>query len=125
MSPLESSLWVTLIGMVLIFVSVLLLWGVMDVLMRLTARSAAAESEGGSTEGTEEIVESAAKATPSPVSDQKKRAAAAAVAVALSLRRPASRVALPQNSSSAWLAVNRSNQLNHPLHVTRKSRGSV
>lgn len=125
MSPLVSSLWVTLIGMVLIFVSVLLLWGVMDVLMRLTARSAAAENERGSTEGTAEIAESAATSAPSPASDQKKRAAAAAVAVALSLRQPSSRVALPQNPSSAWQAVNRSSQLNHPLHVTRKSRGSA
>ena len=121
MSPLVSSLWVTLIGMVLIFVSVLLLWGVMEILMRLTARSAAAESEGGGAEGAEETAVNAIQTIPAPISDQKKRVVAAAVAVAMNLRRPAARVALPQDSGSAWQSVNRASQLNHPLHVTRKS----
>jgi Na+-transporting methylmalonyl-CoA/oxaloacetate decarboxylase gamma subunit len=121
MSPLVASLWVTLIGMVVIFVSVLLLWGMMEVLVRFTARSSTDKHDGGSVEPEEEPIIRVINTLPAPVSDQKIRAIAAAVAVALSLRRPTSRAPLPQTSGSAWQAVNRTRQLTQPTHITRKS----
>ncbi len=121
MSPLVASLWITLIGMGLVFVAILLLWGLMEALMRLTARFASKEAEE---EAAGEEAEQP-EALPAPTSDQKKRAAAAAVAIAMSLRRPATRPNLPAPSGSGWQAVTRASQLNQPTHITRKSRGSV
>jgi sodium pump decarboxylase gamma subunit len=122
MSPLVASLWITLIGMGLVFIAILLLWGLMEGLMSLTARFAAKEAEEEAAEGEET---EQPEALPMPTSDQKKRAAAAAVAVAMALRRPATRPNLPAASGSGWQAVTRASQLNQPTHITRKSRGSV
>ena len=44
MTPLVTSLWITLIGMGLVFIAILLLWGLMEALMRFTARFAADEA---------------------------------------------------------------------------------
>ena len=124
MSPLVASLWITLIGMGLVFIAILLLWGLMEGLMRLTARFAAKEAEEDAAE-SEEIEQPEALPVSTGTSDQKKRAAAAAVAVAMALRRTSARPSLPQTSGGGWHAVIRANQLNQPTHITRKSRGSV
>jgi sodium pump decarboxylase gamma subunit len=122
MSPLVTSLWITLIGMGLVFIAILLLWGLMEGLMRLAPHLGADESEEG--EGEEE---GEAEAAPEalPAGDRKKRAAAAAVAIAMALRRPSARKLSASSGGSAWQAVTRASQLNHPTHITRKSRGSV
>lgn len=128
MSPLVTSLWITLIGMSLVFIAILLLWGLMEALMRFTARFAAAEAEEGGEESHEESAGSTPEIMPAAASDQKKRAAVVAVALALALRHPAARTALPaitRNAGSAWQAVNRAGQLNNPPHIARKSRGNV
>jgi sodium pump decarboxylase gamma subunit len=122
MSPLVASLWITLIGMGLVFVAILLLWGLMEALMSLTARFASKEAEEEAAEAEEA---EQTEALPAPTSDQKKRAAAAAVAIVMALRRPATRPNLPAASGSGWQAVTRASQLNQPTHITRKSRGSV
>ncbi len=124
MSDLVASLWITLIGMGLVFIGILLLWGLMEVIVRVTARFAGKEEEEGEEEG-----ESEPEAAPLPAVDGslKKRAAAAAVAVALALRKPVARVPLarPADGGSAWQSVARASQLNHPTQLARKSRGNV
>ena len=119
-SPLTATLWITLIGMGLVFVAILLLWGLMEVMVRLSMRFGGAEKHEFSTEidGETEIQELPVLAASG---DHKKRAAAAAVAIALALRqrmRPASPV---QSTGSAWQAVNRTRQLTQSTHITRKS----
>jgi Na+-transporting methylmalonyl-CoA/oxaloacetate decarboxylase gamma subunit len=129
MSDLTASLWITLIGMGLVFVGILLLWGLMEAIVRITARFATEEEEGGEQgeESAEAETESAAEEPAVPSSGQKKRAAAAAVAVALALRKPAACMIVPAggHNGSAWQAVTRASQLNHPTQIARKSRGSV
>jgi sodium pump decarboxylase gamma subunit len=124
MSPLVTSLWITLFGMGLVFIAILLLWGLMEALMRITARFSA-EKGSENKEDKEQAVKESEVPSPTPGSDQKKRAAIAAVAIALSLQHPASRPAMPSTSGSAWQVVTRANQLNQSAHVTRKSRGSM
>ncbi len=119
MSSLTATLWITLIGMGLVFIAILLLWGLMDVMMRISARFAGGDKH----EATGEMDEESAleeQAFLSAAGDQKKRAAAAAVAIALALR-PGARHAPPQFTGSAWQAVNRTRQLNQSTHITRKS----
>lgn len=125
MSPFVSALWITLIGMGLVLVAILLLWGLIEILMRITARSAANEVEAG--EDGDAIVESQTAGltvlTAGP--ERKQRAAAAAVAVAMAMQRPSIQPVLTGPSGSAWQAITRSSQLNHATHIPRKSRGSV
>lgn len=124
-SPFTAALWITLIGMAVIFLAILVLWGLMEALMRLAANHAGSEKhefagEMGEDQEREEVP------SLSQASDQKKRAAAAAVAIALALRPGVRRIsAAPQSTGSAWQAVNRTRQLTQSNHVTRKSRGSV
>jgi len=123
MGILQQSLWITLIGMGLVFIAILILWGLMAGLMSLTARFATEEAETVEEQALEEV------SAPEPVlavaPDQKRRAAAAAVAIAMALRKPVGRAAVSQGSGSAWQAVTRASQLNQPTHITRKTRGSV
>jgi sodium pump decarboxylase gamma subunit len=123
MSPLVQSLWITLIGMGLVFIAILLLWGLMEGLMRLSARFVKEEVEESEEQGEEEVYSS--EPVLAVVSDQKKRAAAAAVAIALALRKPVGRSAAAQTGGTAWQAVTRASQLNQATHITRKPRGSV
>lgn len=95
---LSNSLLITLIGMGLVFLALILIWGVMNALVRL-----ARETEPSAEPEMMEI-------------ERKKRAAAAAVAVALSEQRnPHAPHAFPEPPTafvSAWQAVMRSNILN-------------
>ncbi len=95
---MSNALMITLIGMGLVFLALLLLWGVMNALVRL-----ARETE---TPAEPEMLEI----------ERKKRAAAAAVAVALSeplnLNAPRAFPEPPTAFVSAWQAVMRSNILN-------------
>jgi len=125
MSPLTSTLWITLIGMGLVFIAILLLWGLMEALMSFSARFAVQGAEAGEMEPPEEELPVALTALETD-QDQKKQAAVAAVAFALALhQRRAARPALPVTTGSAWQTVTRASQLNHPTHLTRKSRGRM
>jgi Na+-transporting methylmalonyl-CoA/oxaloacetate decarboxylase gamma subunit len=117
------SLQITVIGMGLVFGAILLLWAVMDLLMRLTNRArcptqaeidagpkaaarAAASSAGSSLEGSSK--------EGSTLKERQRRAAAAAVALALARQKSGSvhEFPLPQTSLvSAWQAVMRSKNL--------------
>jgi Na+-transporting methylmalonyl-CoA/oxaloacetate decarboxylase gamma subunit len=98
---------ITLIGMGLVFGAILLLWLVMDALMRFTAER--------------DEPEVAAPEAPPPFDPRARRQQAAAIAVAVALAQ--GRAAEPQRSLSAttpvsaWQAVMRSRQL--------KQRGRV
>ena len=84
MSDLTSALFITLAGMGLVFAVILLFWGLMSVMMRLSARrggEAAAEPAvdvGAGVAGADPAAEAAGL-------ELKRRAALAAVAVALAL----------------------------------------
>jgi Na+-transporting methylmalonyl-CoA/oxaloacetate decarboxylase gamma subunit len=134
MSDLVASLWITLIGMGLVFIGILLLWGLMEAVVRITARYApdkSSEEEADADSETEAAPAGGPEGLPAPAASQKRRAAAVAVAIALALRKPAARLSLPLErihagaSSSAWQSVTRASQLNHPTQIARKSRGSV
>ena len=42
-SDLSTALWITLLGMVLVFIGILLLWGMMELLVRITRKREKAE----------------------------------------------------------------------------------
>lgn len=106
-TPLESALLITLIGMGLVFVVILALWG----LMALTVLIRDPAGEGDVQEPAGEIVvtvphEPAAR-------ELKQRAAAAAVAVALALKgqRKAVPDSRPIQTASSWQTVMRFKQI--------------
>lgn len=100
MDDLTTALEITVVGMALVFGAILLLWGVMALLMRLTAEQATLEAQ-------------------STLAERERRRRAAAVAVAVALLRDAeyrdaelSEFPLPPEATvSAWQAVQRSRSL--------------
>lgn len=120
---LGSALWITLIGMSLVFIAILLLWGLMELVVRLTVQKD--ETQTNSPEAEPAAV--AAETPPAEDKTLKLRAAAAAVAYAISASKPSSGspyAVPPTASGSAWQAVMRSYQLNLRGQIfNRKSRG--
>ena len=101
------ALQITVIGMSLVFASIILLWIMMAILVRLTAEK-------------EEIVTEAIKDNKQIETDKKKKAAIAAVVVALAREGETELHEFPLPPTaivSAWQAVNRSDIL--------KKRGRV
>ena len=97
---------ITLVGMGLVFAAIILLWVVMDLLVRL-ARDRHAQPEAGE-------AEPAAPAEPPPDRELMRRAAAIAVAVALARQAEAQARAFPvaqPDAVTAWQAVTRARQL--------------
>lgn len=94
MSGLSTVLEITLIGMTLVFGAIVVLWGVMAALMRLTADHAVVEARSEASER-----------------ERKRRAAVAAVAVALAREahhaEPHEFPLPPTAIVSAWQAVQR------------------
>jgi Na+-transporting methylmalonyl-CoA/oxaloacetate decarboxylase gamma subunit len=124
---MSNALWITLIGMGLVFIAILLLWGGMALLVRITTERE--DGEPGRGEGEPEVQPEAGSSVLSEtastsVSAHKRRAAAAAaaVSVALALRKPAlhENEALPGSTLSAWQAVNRASQVNQAANISRK-----
>ncbi len=107
-----DALWITLIGMGLVFIAILFLWGLMALLVRLTAEKAEPKPDEAPVpeEGSAGLL------------DARRRAAAAAVAVALSRRKPVRPQGMAQaaGSFSAWQAVQRANQLSQRVSTSRK-----
>lgn len=100
-----SALWITLVGMGLVFAAILLLWGLMALLVRLTR-----EPE----EKPAEPVVIAEPAHEKPIEqdllmERKRRAAAAGYIAALSIRKLKGAAEKPE-LVSAWQAVHRSGQ---------------
>jgi Na+-transporting methylmalonyl-CoA/oxaloacetate decarboxylase gamma subunit len=115
-----NALWITLIGMGLVFAAIIVLWGVMALLVRLTAEKESAVEDD--TQFEEETVAAPEAVESGALLDRKRRAAAAAVAVALSLSKPA-QPARPVGSISAWQAGNRANPISPRAYSSRKKVG--
>lgn len=145
MSNITAGLLITLIGMGLVFAALLLLWGLMDAMVRLANRFFPDHNdEGGSDEDYDsgEDVE-LVKAEIGPETDLRAQAAAAAVAVGLALRSridtaaaaavavalslKAQRIALSaeaaNQSTSSWQAVHRANRLSQRLNLFDRKTG--
>jgi Na+-transporting methylmalonyl-CoA/oxaloacetate decarboxylase gamma subunit len=129
MSPISSALIITVIGMGLVFIAILALWGLMELMVRVTARYATGEEAGEGEAGGEEA-EAVAEITPQPVdglAELKRKAAAAAVVLALAQEeeQPAYAQMSSYTSGSAWQAVSRGGQLNQRATLySRKSKGN-
>lgn len=113
---MANALWITLIGMGLVFVAILLLWGLMVLLVRVTA-----ERTPVAPPAADLPVEAAPEAGATP--DLRRRAAAAAVAAALAFekrsvfaRTPASHGA---GRGSDWQTVQRAAGLNQRANLNR------
>lgn len=129
-TTLNAALIITAIGMGLVFVVIVLLWGFMALLVNLTARI---EAAGSKAEPEPEAAEIPAAA---PVDDEqrmlkkraaavavaalipgdmhllKQRAAAAAVSAAIAFKKQAANPASPAASISQWQATGRASILN-------------
>jgi Na+-transporting methylmalonyl-CoA/oxaloacetate decarboxylase gamma subunit len=96
---MRDALEITLIGMSLVFGAIFLLWGLMVLLVRLTAENAAAPDPALNAQNLAE-------------KQRKQRAAVVAVAVALARQSEAHLFPLPPTALvSAWQAVKRANSL--------------
>lgn len=121
---LSQGLLMTAIGMGLVFLALIFLWGLINLIARLPI-GAKREEEAAPAEEVE-----AAPPTP-PAEDNRQalraRAAAAAVAAALAMQRSAMRIAPPTGQTvSAWQAARRSSQFALNAQITsRKTRSSV
>jgi sodium pump decarboxylase gamma subunit len=120
-TALLNALLITLIGMGLVFLAILMLWGIMEAMARLTARSAAKESaEDEAAQPVESVSQPALKASV----DSHRKAAAAAVAVALAAEK--ARAALRNAARprpSAWRAVAQAGQLNQRTGLFERKSG--
>jgi Na+-transporting methylmalonyl-CoA/oxaloacetate decarboxylase gamma subunit len=119
MSTLVSALWITLIGMGLVFIALVLLWGLMALMVNATTKMA--EKEAAEVAGETGEVEAAAveEEIIQPGTALRAKAAAAAIAVALQMQAKTigQRGSLPAPEPfSAWQSVMRANRL------TQKSR---
>lgn len=128
MTDLINALWITLIGMGLVFIALLLLWGLMELMMRFTAKSAAQEAAEAEEEEEGEAEEALPEEAPD-LTGLRRQAAAAAVAVALALqptRGDGQHNPQPVETVSPWQSVLRATQLNkRSVMYSRKQRGIV
>jgi hypothetical protein len=125
---LVNALWITLIGMGLVFVAILLLWGLMVLLVRLTAEKPLplGPKEGGESAAipatAENLVEHALGEPDLHALHQRAALAAAAAALALNAQRKERTRAdsLPAGGISPWQSANRAAQLNGRAGLARK-----
>ena len=114
-----NALWITLIGMGLVFVAILLLWGLMALLVKLTEEREKPVAQEISAAEAEPVI----AAVPTD-GDRKRRAAAAAVAAAMAMRpkngRARTAADQPAASVSAWQAVHRAGRLGQQMNASRK-----
>lgn len=126
MNNLVTSLWITLIGMGLVFIALLMLWGLMNLMVGLIKDKP--EEETGAEEQPQD--EPAAEESQPVLADRslKQRAAAAAVAVALaqtssarsaSAESTAELYPTPVSGVSAWQSVLRAGQYNRRSHLKK------
>ena len=106
----NQGLLITAVGMALVFVMIIILWGIMALLVKLTNRKEADDGEGDSGEETPVVaIESLAEGD-----DQAPLAAAIAVAYAMETEsflafRPEPSISV--NTNNAWLTAGRAQQL--------------
>jgi len=112
MSELVKGLLITGIGMGLVFVVIIMLWGVMDLLVRLT--SGTRKKKGGADEMPVVAETVAGVGGVADGTALKRKAAAIAVAYALGAAsgQAAVSTAGQTTEASSWVAVGRARQLN-------------
>jgi Na+-transporting methylmalonyl-CoA/oxaloacetate decarboxylase gamma subunit len=121
---ITNALWITLIGMGLVFVAILALWGLMALLVKVLKDREPAE--GAAENESEPIPESGAISEDAALIDRKRRAAAAAAAVALAMNQSGSKPSVlareprPGGSVSPWLAAHRAGNLQPSPRASRK-----
>jgi Na+-transporting methylmalonyl-CoA/oxaloacetate decarboxylase gamma subunit len=125
---MEKSLIITGIGVLLIFIAIFLLWGMMELLVRLT-QGKKVKTEAA-VEPAAPVVEAApeppAAALPTGAEHLKIQAAAAAVAAVLAQNKAKSGKGFrpPTYAVSTWQTVMRAGQMNKRSDLfTRKPRG--
>ncbi len=118
MTEIQQGLWITAVGMGLVFAVIIFLWGVMALLMWLTSRKRTSSEEQAMPDSTGEPLLSELQTV-----EAQRRAAAAGVAVAIALgsSRVKSQKAVSMgtiNGLNPWLAAHRSRQIEQ-----KKTRG--
>jgi Na+-transporting methylmalonyl-CoA/oxaloacetate decarboxylase gamma subunit len=118
MTEIQQGLWITAVGMGLVFAVIIFLWGVMALLMWLTSRKRTSSEEQALPDLTGEPLLPELQTV-----EAQRRAAAAAVAVALALgtTRLGNQTAGYYEDGGAlnpWLAAHRSRQIEQ-----KKTRG--
>ncbi|PKO04717.1 MAG: hypothetical protein CVU41_15245 [Chloroflexi bacterium HGW-Chloroflexi-3] len=122
MNPITQGLLITAIGMGLVFLAILLLWALMDILVRITND----KTTKNVTVNVEKIIEEPEIETEDK-SQRLHHVASVAVAIAMSLQKQFP-IIKPQESGtiSAWQSSRRSQVLNQSAALlNRKSRGTT
>lgn len=119
-TPIQNSLLITAIGMGLVFLSILLLWGMMELVVRMTA------NKRSPLEQPDKAKENTNPAQTADNSEQMNRAkaAAAAVSYALAIEKTARNqqtVQAPRENISTWQAVMRAGNLNQISNFQRRN----
>lgn len=126
MNPLTQGLIITVIGMGLVFLIILLLWALMDFLVKVTSDKPIKQEEAVVV--PQELVENVGiSSIPEGNLNRLHKIAAVAVAIALNLNKQTP-VIKPQESSSisAWQSSKRTQVLNQSAALlNRKSRGTT
>jgi sodium pump decarboxylase gamma subunit len=129
MTNISAGLIITLIGMGLVFLALILLWGLMYLMVRIANRIFPDAEEGGAGEdndpGDDVMPLNAAGL---PENEMHVKAAAAAVAVRLALKTSAISLAAfaagsQVPSASSWQAVHRANRLTQRLNLFSRKTG--
>ncbi|HWQ04041.1 MAG TPA: OadG family protein [Longilinea sp.] len=129
MTDISAGLIITLIGMGLVFLALILLWGLMYLMVLFANRIFPDREEGGAGEdndpGDEVLPLEGAGLTEN---EMHLKSAAAAVAVGLALKTGANAVAAlalgsPAQSASSWQAVHRANRLTQRLNLFSRKTG--
>src|SRR3972149_3088171 len=120
---LNQGLLIAAIGMGLVFVALILVWGLMALLGRIPAGKSPVEEPAAAVE----FPAAEAEGTSGLDNSLRIKAAAAAVAIALGLQKStAFTTPKSPNAVSSWLVARRSSQFNQNAVITnRKSRGSA
>lgn len=118
MTEIQQGLWITAVGMGLVFVVIIFLWGVMALLMRVTSRKPTSSREQELSNAITEPLLPELQTV-----EAQRRAAASAVAVALALGQARTRDqnVVSQEKAGAlnpWLAAHRARQVEQ-----KKTRG--
>jgi len=97
LTDLSSALWITLIAIILVFAGILMLWAIMEILVRSTANKSKNTKAGDE------------EAAPRDSSNRKQKAAAAAVVVALYLQNATMRSPSPTKREvlTPWQSMHR------------------
>ncbi len=122
---LSQGLLMTVIGMGLVFLALIFLWGLINLIARLPIGVKKEEEIPAAEEA--EVETTAPPAAEDDRRTLRARAAAAAVAAALAMQRSALRIAPPGGGAiSAWQASRRTGQFALNAQITsRKTRSSV